>query len=259
MTTLVHITDAKSVAAIRRNGIRPVRPNRVIYFMPVVASHFVSHQWLRELRRGGARLLVGVYFQWPKDISVWAGRYNQPHENLPLSEAIRRLNALPDPRGFEMFAERTVGRSEINAIRALPQTIGWRYHPDAHGEVPCPCPACQRGRIKSAAIRARDACREIPSMAEVYSYLSASTESYDPCDERAMWRLRDKRRKLSPAFLEHFLCSDDTDTVLDLAETLAFLRHATSKDMLRQLVEHPAEHVRAAATRSLATWANSQD
>jgi hypothetical protein len=39
---------------------------------------------------------------------------------------------------------------EIHAIRAVPQVVGWRSYPGAHGRRPCGCPYCQpRGQIRS--------------------------------------------------------------------------------------------------------------
>ena len=43
MPILVHITDEKNAAKIWRGGIRVPKEGGV-YFMPVLQSHFVSHQ-----------------------------------------------------------------------------------------------------------------------------------------------------------------------------------------------------------------------
>lgn len=73
MPIVVHITDEKNAASIARAGIRPPRGMKAIYFMPVVQSHFISHQWIRELRRGGAKVLVGIYFRLPGTENVLGG------------------------------------------------------------------------------------------------------------------------------------------------------------------------------------------
>src|SRR5258706_6053917 len=112
MPTLVHITDEKNATAILRSGIRLPGKNKGIYFMLVLQSHFISHQWIRELRRGGAKVLVGVYFRLPSSEQVWAGLYNQPHRSIVLGEAIREIRALKDPLGYEIFINRSSGRSE---------------------------------------------------------------------------------------------------------------------------------------------------
>jgi hypothetical protein len=94
--------------------------------MPVVQDHFIAHQWLRELRRSGARVLVGVYFRMRSEEAVWAGRYNEPHREMPLGQAIRELKAFCDPLGFEIFVDKKIEVSAITRIRHLPQKIGWR-------------------------------------------------------------------------------------------------------------------------------------
>lgn len=251
MTTLVHIADAKSIASIRKSGIRPVRPQRLVYFMPVVQSHLISHQWLRELRRRGVRTMVGVYFQLPKTEMIWAGRYNQTHDHLPLSEAVGLLHRSDDPLGFEMFIERTIRPVEIHAIRALPQTIGWRYHPAARGNIPCPCPACQRGQIRAQRIRVLDERSERESFDAVMIQMENIAT---PNEDLPFWRLRDKRRQMAPTFLERFLHSSDPDVVLELALTLPFLRHRKSREMLQSLATNQHEHISQAALDGLKTW-----
>ena len=119
MPLLVHLACDGDVAAIARGGIRPGKGRPGIYAMPVMPNFVASHQWLRELKRNGGRSLSGVYFP------------------LPDTEA-------------GLF-----GPGETVRIRRLPQTLGWRYWPKAHGVKPCGCPACLgRGDIKSHKLRA---------------------------------------------------------------------------------------------------------
>lgn len=154
MTTLVHIADAKLAARITRAGLTPGKATRVVYFMPVLRDHFISHQWLRELKRSGVRTLVGVYFKLPSEEVVWAGKYNEPHQPIALGLAVRQLMDLVDPLGYEMFIQRKITASEITSVRNLPQKIGWRYQPHAHGKKPCGCPAClPRGSYGGRRIR----------------------------------------------------------------------------------------------------------
>jgi hypothetical protein len=41
-------------------------------------------------------------------------------------------------------------------VRDVPQGVGWRYLPGAHGRRPCPCPVClPRGAYKVAKLRRR--------------------------------------------------------------------------------------------------------
>lgn len=251
MPTLVHITDDKNSRHIARAGIAVGKNLGIVYFMPVVQDHFISHQWLRELRRSGARVLVGVYFRLSSEELVWAGKYNSPHQRLPLGQAIRELCALPDPLGYEMFVERKIEASEITKIRHLPQKIGWRYQPHAHGKQPCGCPAClPRGAIKSKSIRDRYDPKPI-----LVPYETLKTRLTQETDTDALfdclWPLRNKRRAADPAFLEHLMAIDSSELQEELARTLAYFRHKNTKNMLLALCEHESPYVREAATESL--------
>jgi hypothetical protein len=64
------------------------------------------------------------------------------------------VGGLADARSARAHEE--IPASVIARIRHLPQKIGWRYQPHAHGKRPCGCPAClPRGSIKSKKIRER--------------------------------------------------------------------------------------------------------
>lgn len=256
MATLVHIADARLAARITRAGLTPGKTTRVVYFMPVLRDHFISHQWLRELKRGGVRTLVGVYFRLPSEETVWAGRYNEPHQQIALGLAVRRLMDLADPLGYEMFIERKITASEITSVRNLPQKIGWRYEPHAHGTKPCGCPVCQpRGSYGGRKIR--DAYEPAAPRA---SYESAKTILVAAADSDAMvnalWSLRTRRRRADPAFLEAAIASGaasgDDDLIEQVAVTLAYFRHPNSRSMLVRLREHGTAAVREAAAESLA-------
>lgn len=250
MPTLVHITDEKNSARILRSGIALGSFRRVVYFMPVVQDHFISHQWLRELRRGGARVLVGVYFRLPSEQLVWAGKYNEPHRQVPLGSAIRELDALTDPLGYEMFVDHKIAPGSISKIRHLPQKIGWRYQPHAHGKKPCGCPAClPRGSIKSRSIRER----YDPQPTVRYETLRRTlTESCDPDSLiESLWLLRYKRRKTDPAFLERLMSLENIEVQEHLAMTLGHFAHENSKRMLLTLCGHESANVKESAAESL--------
>lgn len=242
MPTLVHIADAKVGEKIARNGILPAKGSRVVYFMPVVRDHFISHQWLRELKRGGARTLVGVYFRLPDEELVWAGWYNEVHEQHSLGQAIRKLMTQADPLGFELFIRRKILPKEITRIRHLPQTIGWRYMPDARGRTLCGCPVClPRGAIKSRALRARlEPAPAVRSYEAVKTALAAAKDTDEILD--ALWPLRSKFRRADPAFMDRLLSMDDPAVLEEVAMTLGYFRHANSRLLLTQLAtsEYPA-------------------
>ena len=249
MPTLVHITDEKNGARIERSGIAPGKRGG-IYFMPVVQDHFISHQWLRELKRRGTRVLVGVYFRLPSEETVWAGRYNEPHRQMPLGDAIRTLLSLPDPLGFEMFIERKIEAGEIAKVRHLPQKIGWRYKPRVHGSRPCPCCVCQQGVYGGKKIREE---YDPPEPRIPFEVLKAEVEGTSDADEllQPLFRIRDKRRYADPAFLERLLDIDDEFLQQELALTVACFRHKNARRILLALSEHESPDVREAAAAAL--------
>ncbi|HKU99138.1 MAG TPA: hypothetical protein VJR58_27845 [Vineibacter sp.] len=154
MALLVHIAPEKAVPAIRRAGIRIPKWQHGVYAMPVLRNFFVSHQWIRELRRRGDRTLVGVYLRVPDDEAVRIGHYGGSPETVTAAAAVRAIMLAADPLGLQIIVPRKIVVKDIHAIRRLPQLVGWRYFPGAHGKRPCGCPACQpRGGIKTRKLR----------------------------------------------------------------------------------------------------------
>lgn len=146
MTMLVHITAAKHTRSMRRSGIRAVSGGHDdisgVYCLPVLPSYQITHQWVRELRRGGQRTLVAVYFRVPDDEPVQVGHYSRFPAEMASAEASALIAAQQDARGYEFFVARPIRADEIHRIRAVNQVTGWRYMPDAHGRPPCACPIC---------------------------------------------------------------------------------------------------------------------
>ncbi len=150
---LVHLTAEKNVRSILRSGIKA---ERGVYCMPVLQDYYASHQWLRELKRGGPRSVVGVYFRLGSSEPVWVGRYDDSRVQMGLGRAIKEIMSIPDAEGYELIVPRSVEPGEIQRVRHLPQVLGWRYMPRAHGTRPCPCPVClPRGAFKARRIRER--------------------------------------------------------------------------------------------------------
>ncbi|MEP7337439.1 MAG: hypothetical protein ABI977_06820 [Acidobacteriota bacterium] len=149
MPMFVHLTHEKNLKAILRNGICRLRKqsNRPhgIFAMPVTRNFFVSHQWLRELKRRGPGSVLGVYFRIPDEEAVWVGHYNQSHQQMTAAEAAALIANSEKPEGYEVIIPRRIEKTEIHRTRVLPQVIGWRYYPGAHGKKPCGCSFCQRG------------------------------------------------------------------------------------------------------------------
>ncbi len=158
MVMLVHIADERARASIRRAGLVPLRvrrgARRGVFCMPVLPNYFLSHQWLRELKRWGVRTMVGVYFRVPDREPVVVGHYNREHQPMTAARAVRTIMEQEDARGFQIIVPRKIEADAIHRIRHVNQVVGWRYYPDAHGRRPCGCPVCQpRGEIRSRRLR----------------------------------------------------------------------------------------------------------
>ncbi|WP_207493711.1 hypothetical protein [Aridibaculum aurantiacum] len=148
MPILVHLADERDAAKILNGGIKPGRYDYGVYCMPVLPNFYITHQWLRELKRNGAKTFVGIYFRVPSSELVYAGKYSNKHKRITLGDAIREIMQLEDPLGYELIVERKIEPNEITRIKHLPQTIGWRYMPNSKGKKPCNCEYCLRGTIK---------------------------------------------------------------------------------------------------------------
>jgi hypothetical protein len=172
MAMFVHLAPEKVAGRSRKNGIRPTvrkRPDpgasarrRAVFSMPVTPNFYISHQWIRELKRSGQRTLVGVYFRVEDDEEVLVGHYGRSHARATAAEAARIIRDAGDARGYQVLILRRIQPKEIIGVRTLRQGIGWRYWPEAHGKKPCPCEVCQRGQIRSAAIRERGVRTDLP-------------------------------------------------------------------------------------------------
>lgn len=161
MPLFVHLAPGTAAPRIAANGVRRSRARAPlpsgVYAMPVGRSFVASHQWLRELKRSGARSIVGVYFRLADAEPVWLGHFGRPHALVTASEAAAALEAAADPMGLEVLVPRRVEAREIVRVKELPQVTGWRYYPGAHGCRPCSCPAClPKGEIRSRRIRERE-------------------------------------------------------------------------------------------------------
>jgi hypothetical protein len=161
MAMFVHLALESRVQQIRRNGLsrlrRPVgdRPGGV-FAVPVVRNFYISHQWLRELKRRNSGPIVGVYFRISDDEQVWVGHYNQVHRWMTAAEATATFLIAEDAQGWEVVIPRRIEAGEIHRTRTLPQVVGWRYYPTAKGRQPfCTCKFCTRGEFGSRRLRER--------------------------------------------------------------------------------------------------------
>lgn len=88
MPRFVHIADEKNAKKIKKNGIKIGKGSNGIFCMPVTNDFSISHQWLRELKRSGAKTLVGVYFKIKSDEKIWFGKYFENHQFIEAGEAL---------------------------------------------------------------------------------------------------------------------------------------------------------------------------
>lgn len=161
MAMFVHLASESRIALIRRNGIRRMRqavgsfPGGV-FAVPVTRNFYVSHQWLRELRRRNRGPVGAVYFRIPDNEQVWVGHYNQGHRWMLASEAVTEFMAAEDAQGWEVVVPRRIEAGEIHKTRRIPQVIGWRFSPNAKGKPPfCTCRFCVRGDYGARRLRER--------------------------------------------------------------------------------------------------------
>lgn len=155
----IHLTPEKNADRIRRSGIRCRRSSspagRVVFAVPVTRNYFISHQWLRELKRAGQRTFVAVHFRIPDEEPVLVGHYGGDHVLMTAAEAVERITSSIGAEGYEVLIGRRIESNEIHAIRSLRQVLGWRYEPSAHGKHPCGCSYCQRGQVGARKLRAK--------------------------------------------------------------------------------------------------------
>jgi hypothetical protein len=161
MAMFVHLAPETRIAVIRRNGIRRLRravrdfPGGV-FAVPVTRNFYVSHQWLRELKRRNKGRIAGVYFRIPDRDNVWVGHYNQSHRWMTAVEAVAEFMAAEDAQGWEVVIPRRIEPAEIHKSRMLPQIMGWRFSPTAKGKPPfCTCRFCIRGDYGAQRLRNR--------------------------------------------------------------------------------------------------------
>jgi hypothetical protein len=159
MAMFVHLAPEKRLKSILCNGISRLRKHpaglRGVFAMPVTRNFYVSHQWLRELKRRGVGPIAGVYFRVPDSQTVHVGHYNQAHQEMTAAQAAALIHEMSPAEGFEVIIPRRIEPREIRRTRRLPQIVGWRYFPGAHGKKPCGCPFCQRGEYGARRLRAK--------------------------------------------------------------------------------------------------------
>ena len=159
MAMFVHLALEAQIARIRRTGICRLRRARCefpggVFAVPVTRNFYISHQWLRELKRRNRGPITGIYFRIPDDEQVWVGHYNQAHRWMSASEAAGEFMAAEDAQGWQVIVPRRIEAAEIHRTRQLPQVVGWRFSPSSKGKRPfCTCKFCIRGDYGAQRLR----------------------------------------------------------------------------------------------------------
>lgn len=146
MAMFVHLASENDIASIKRVGIKPCRSKDEypggVFAMPVTPEFYISHQWLRELKRRGHSTISGVYFRIPDDELVLVGHYNQHHIEVTADKAIDIIMHAENAEGYQVYIPRRIDKNEIHRVKPLPQVVGWRYQPDSHKKWYCGCLVC---------------------------------------------------------------------------------------------------------------------
>ena len=158
MANLVHIAAAKDLPHLRRVGVRAGRtglpdPPRGVFLTPATPNFFVTHQWVRELRRKEVGPLGALDVRLPDDEPVWLGHYGGGHRLMTAAEACGAFGRTGDALGWEVLLPRRVAAKEVRRTRAVAQGVGWRVFPKAKGVRRCGCEFCVRGERGASRLR----------------------------------------------------------------------------------------------------------
>jgi hypothetical protein len=130
----------------------------------VTPNYTVSHQWLRELKRGGAKTLVAVVFRVDDDEVVFARHYSEVPREMSAAAAVGVILSHPEALGYEVMIPRRIKPSEIVAVRHVAQKLGWRTIPGTQKVSLCTCPVCvPPGTVTSSRRRAQFEEAQAPS------------------------------------------------------------------------------------------------
>ncbi|WP_326687109.1 MULTISPECIES: HEAT repeat domain-containing protein [unclassified Streptomyces] len=259
MAMFVHLTSAANAPRIRRSGIRAVSRGqgeaRGVYCFPVLPSYTLTHQWLRELARSGSRGgLVAVHVRLDDAQRVLVGSYSDrargTQTGITAAEAVRRIAALEDPRGWEVFVPRAIRPREVHRVRAAPQVAGWRYWPKAHGVRPCTCFGCRvRGEYGARRLRERlphPLDGPPPPARVLLAKVAAAGDPGDPAALREALHWFGMRRRGPLAQLGHLAAHPDPRVREELVWAVARWSTPGVAELLDGLADDPDPDVREA-------------
>src|SRR4030095_10666253 len=125
MAMFVHFAPESTISLIRRRGIaRSRRESRKecptgTYAVPVTRDFYLSHQWLRELKRRSGGTISAVYFRIPDNEVVWVGHYNHAHRRMTAAEAVAVFMAADNREGWGGGIPRRLEAKEISRKKLL--------------------------------------------------------------------------------------------------------------------------------------------
>jgi hypothetical protein len=171
MVRLIHLAPDRLARRIARTGIKPTRlepgfgaswladHDRAVWAFPVLPSHTLSHQWLRELKRRcrSPRTMVAVTFRIADEEPVYVRHFSEAPTRMTAAQAVGAILRHASPLGYEIMVPRRIEAREIVRIGMPPQTIGWRTN-TARQRFVCDCRVCiPPGLPRSSRRRARAA------------------------------------------------------------------------------------------------------
>jgi len=172
MPRLIHLAPDHAAKRIARSGIRATRlgyplagaSDRAVWAFPILPSHTLTFQWLRELKRRwhSPRTLMAITFKVPDDQVVFVLHYNERPVPMTPAQAVGSIRNHPSPLGYEIIVPRSIPAYEIIKIATPPQKIGWRTAP-MRQRFPCSCPACIPPGLPNSARRRAYAERRMNS------------------------------------------------------------------------------------------------
>lgn len=241
MPMMVHLTSARNVQHIRRTGIHKDGPG--VYCMPVLQDYYLSHQWLRELRRWMPGPLMAVYFRLDDEERVTCGPYWQAHRTLSVVEAVRLFRQHDEPmQGWEIVVPRSIIPNEIHKIRAISQVLGWRYSPGARSRPWCNCPVCvSRGEFNASKKRERRLVLPYPEIltqiqrVHIQMQTQEGQERIESADEIVGLLSSLYQRKAGQASDFRFLLDSPSSAILEaLVDLLDVYKGRAARQLLRE-------------------------
>jgi hypothetical protein len=149
MATFVHIFPEREKASILKNGIKVLKTSwrevNGVFLSPVTVNYYYTHQWNREVLRLENLPRLAARIRIHDEELVYIGKYNEKHQRVKASEAIKIMLEHTAPEGLEVILPRKVMPKEITRVYKPNRNVGWRYYPGSNGKKPCGCSYCQRG------------------------------------------------------------------------------------------------------------------